>query len=79
MVFSQTGEGASNTMVTPRKRLGLKKKTHLKEEKEDRCLNISRTTFGDFCIILDSQPSGCFFCLCEPVISNWLDDLSVSM
>jgi hypothetical protein len=33
-------------------------KTHSKEGKEDRCLNIPGTMFGDFCIILDSQPSG---------------------
>jgi hypothetical protein len=26
MICSQTGEGPSNTMTTPRKRLGLKKK-----------------------------------------------------
>ena len=34
MVFSQTGEGASNTMATPRKRLGLKKKLTPKKGKK---------------------------------------------
>jgi hypothetical protein len=34
MVFSQTGEGATNTIVTPRKRLDLKKKLTPKKEKK---------------------------------------------
>jgi hypothetical protein len=34
MVFSQTREGASNTMVTLRKRLGLKKKLTPKKRKK---------------------------------------------
>jgi len=34
MVFSQTGEGASNTIATPRKRLGLKKKLTPKKRKK---------------------------------------------
>ena len=34
IVFGQAGEGASNTMTTPRKRLGLKKKLTPKKAKK---------------------------------------------